>query len=265
MSDAELPTPDPDSDLGLGDFCAPAEEHGVSLDELAAAFAGVMDKGSDPYEQPPATTAVASEEPLAIEEEPASANDCSITPKTILEAMLFVGHPNNEPLTSRQVAALMRGVRPQEIDALVNELNATYREEGCPYHIVSVGAGYQLALHEQYAPLRDKFYGRVKDARLSQAAVDVLAIVAYRQPISREEIDALRGKPSSGVLSQLVRRRLLRIERSRNLHVERTTSQQIVFSSCSACRASMTCPKAKTKAGCCRPHELASWVKEIDC
>ena len=127
--------------------------------------------------------------------------------------MLFVGHPNNEPLTSRQVAGLMRGVRPQEIDALVNELNATYREEGCPYHIVSVGTGYQLALHEQYAPLRDKFYGRVKDARLSQAAVEVLAIVAYRQPIGREEIDALRGKPSSGVLSQLVRRRLLRIER----------------------------------------------------
>lgn len=213
MSEAEQPTPDSGPDLGLGDFCAPAEQQGLSLDELAAAFAGVMDKGSDPYEQPPAGTAVASEEPLAVEEDPAEADDCSITPRTILEAMLFVGHPGNEPLTSRQVAGLMRGVRPQEIDALVNELNASYRDEGCPYQIVSVGAGYQLELLDEYAPLRDKFYGRAKDARLSQAAVDVLAIVAYRQPIGREEIDALRGKPSGGVLSQLVRRRLLRIER----------------------------------------------------
>ena len=58
-----------------------------------------------------------------------------------------------------------------------------------------------------------KFYGRVKEARLSQAAVEVLAVVAYRQPLTRDEIDALRGRPSGGLLAQLVRRQLLRIER----------------------------------------------------
>ena len=70
-----------------------------------------------------------------------------------------------------------------------------------------------FTLRDEYAPLRDKFYGRIKEARLSQAAVDVLAIVAYRQPLTRDQIDTLRGKPSSGVLAQLVRRGLLRIER----------------------------------------------------
>ncbi len=138
---------------------------------------------------------------------------CEVSPRTILEAMLFVGHPENQPLTSEQVASLMRGVRAQEIDELVVELNRSYDEEGCPYRIESVGAGYQLVLRDEFHSLRDVFYGRVKAAKLSQAAVDVLAIVAYKQPLTREEMDALRGRPSGSLLAQLVRRQLLRVER----------------------------------------------------
>jgi segregation and condensation protein B len=61
--------------------------------------------------------------------------------------------------------------------------------------------------------LRDRFYGRVRDARLSRAAVDVLAIVAYRQPVTARQIAELRGRPSGRLLAQLVRRRLLRVHR----------------------------------------------------
>ena len=147
-------------------------------------------------------------------EDSITGDECPVSPRTILEAMLFVGRSTNEPLTSTQVAAMMRGVRPQEIDSLVTELNAAYdEEEGCPYGIVSTGSGYRLTFLKECAPLRDKFHGRVKEARLSQSAVDVLAIVAYRQPLTRDEIDNLRGKASGGVLAQLVRRRLLRMER----------------------------------------------------
>ena len=64
-----------------------------------------------------------------------------------------------------------------------------------------------------FPSLRDRFYGRVREARLSQAAVDVLAIVAYRQPVTAPQIAELRGKPSSRLLSQLVRRGLLEIRR----------------------------------------------------
>jgi segregation and condensation protein B len=127
--------------------------------------------------------------------------------------MLFVGSPDNEPLTSQQVASLMRGVRPQEVAELVEQLNARYQGEGCPYHVCSVGSGYRLLLRDEYASLRDKFYGRVREARLSQPALDVLAVVAYRQPLTRQEVDELRGHPSGAILSQLVRRQLLRIER----------------------------------------------------
>jgi segregation and condensation protein B len=71
-----------------------------------------------------------------------------------------------------------------------------------------------MALREEFGSLRNNFYGKVKAAKLSQAAVDVLAIVAYKQPMTREQVDQLRGKPSGGLLSQLVRRELLRVERT---------------------------------------------------
>ncbi len=137
-----------------------------------------------------------------------------VSPRSILEAMLFVGHPENKPLNSEHVASLMRGVRAHEIDELVKELNRTYDADGSPYRIEAIGAGYQLALRDEFNALRDVFYGRVKAARLSQAAIDVLAIVAYGQPMTREDVETLRGKPSGSLLSQLVRRQLLHVERS---------------------------------------------------
>lgn len=143
-----------------------------------------------------------------------SRDRCEISPRTILESMLFVGHPANAPLTAKQVASLMRGVLPREIDELVQELNDTYSSEGAPYRIDSDGAGYRLTLTSEFAPLRDKFLGRVREVRLNPAVVDVLAIVAYNQPIAREEIDRLRNKSSGAILSQLVRRGLLRLDLS---------------------------------------------------
>lgn len=146
--------------------------------------------------------------PIIAQEDP-----CPVCPRTILEAMLFVGNQHNEPLSSTQAAALMRGVQPDDIPGLVDELNRRYASSNAPYQIVSQGSGYRMVLRRTFFPLRNRLYGRVREARLSQAAVDVLAIVAYRQPLTAEQISQLRGKPSASVLSQLVRRQLLRIER----------------------------------------------------
>jgi segregation and condensation protein B len=70
-----------------------------------------------------------------------------------------------------------------------------------------------MALHQDYGAIRNRFYGRVREARLSQAAIDVLAVVAYRQPITAEQVSQHRGHPCNHLLTQLVRRRLLRVER----------------------------------------------------
>ncbi len=207
--------------LGLDQFLTPSDDQGLSLEALSRTYAQLLGSGQDPYsdgggqrEEPgEGQAADESVEPLE-EEAPAEDPDCPITPASILEAMLFVGHPENEPLTSKKIAALMRGVSPREIDELVAEWNRAYEEIGAAYHIASVGAGYRLELRPELAALRDKFHGRQKAARLSQMAIDVLAIVAYYQPLTRQEIERLRGRPVGGVLSQLVRRELLLLERS---------------------------------------------------
>ena len=134
------------------------------------------------------------------------------TPESIVEAILFVGHPENAAITSRVMASYLRGVSPAEVDTLIVTLNEKYVAEDAPYEIVAEGAGYTMALRAEYSRIRDAFYGRVRETKLSQAAVDLLAIVAYQQPISRDQVDKLRGQPSGGVLSQLVRRQLLEME-----------------------------------------------------
>jgi segregation and condensation protein B len=197
----------------------PSDEPGLSLDELSQAYAALLKRGGDPDSDSASFDLGQHPQPGRADEEPAADSlsdensDVPVTPRGILEAILFVGHPAGEALSSERIAALMRGVRPAEIDDLVTELNDQYAAEGAPYAIVSTGPGYQMTLRLEFGPLRDALLGRVREARLSQAAIDVLAIVAYNQPIAASEIDRLRGKPSASILAQLVRRDLLALSR----------------------------------------------------
>jgi segregation and condensation protein B len=210
----------------------PPRQQGISLHELSAAFAQVMGNRSPPgppdspesaheaaegaEPQPPSEAEAVSPvlEPPDVEALADDPDDpCRLSPLSLLEAMLFVGNRASQPLSAASAAGLMRGIEPGEIPDLVEQLNRRYAASGCPYEVVSEGPGYRLAIRREYFWLRDQFYGRIREARLSQAAIDVLAIVAYKQPITAEEVSAERGTPSSHLLAQLVRRRLLRIER----------------------------------------------------
>jgi len=139
---------------------------------------------------------------------------CEINPRSVAEAMLFVGRPDQGSWSSRELAAAMRGVSPGEIDAAVCELNAQYDADAAPYYIEQSGGGYRLILRPQFERMRDKFYGRVKEARLSPAALEVLSVLAYNQPATVEQLNELRGAPCGSAISTLVRRRLVRLERA---------------------------------------------------
>jgi len=227
--DPELPESETVFDGPAGDLRLSAEEEdaagrGPSLDELSGIYAALLQRENGEAIEPAAGPGADGEQVEdATEDDPEDATEdvprepeatVEVTPTSILEAMLFVGNPENEPLKSKQVAALLRGVSPREVDRLVTELNERYERRGCPYRVDSVGAGYLMRLHPDFSRFRDKFYGRIREARLSQQAIDVLAIVAYRPGATRAQIDELRGRNSSSILSQLVRRQLLRLERS---------------------------------------------------
>ena len=126
--------------------------------------------------------------------------------------MLFVGRPDGQAFSAREMAAAMRGVSPAEIESAVTELNRAYERDAAPYEVSGTPQGYRLALRDDFRRMRDKFHGRIREAKLSPAALEVLSIVAYRQPATADAISELRGAPSGAALNWLVRRKPLQIE-----------------------------------------------------
>lgn len=217
---------------------APDEDEVVlSLDSLRAAFVVLDDEEEGlarTFPEIPDRNETETEEPVYDEDfetsdvdTPVASSDESLfpsepffdeekgvepTPRTILEAMLFVGDRENKPLQADRAAEKMRNVSPEEIDEAVHSLNRDYRQLGCPYVIRKEDGGYRMVLRSEFDPIRDKFYGNIREARLSQQAIDALAVVAYRQPITAEEVQKIRRQPSASLLNQLVRRELLSAE-----------------------------------------------------
>ena len=129
----------------------------------------------------------------------------------IVEAMLFIG---GAPLTAERAGDAVRGLTPEQFAQAIDELNHGYRAQGRPYRISPRDQGYELALLPRYRGVLDRLYGPSREARLSPAALDVLALVAYRQPVTRLEVENMRGIDSSSPLRQLVRLGLVAVQRS---------------------------------------------------
>lgn len=138
---------------------------------------------------------------------------CPLTPLSIVEAILFVGRPDGIPIPAAEIAGLMRGVDASEVATCVEQLNETYAQTNRATRIVADGAGYRMQLAENVSFIRDRFYGRVRQVKLNQAAVDCLALIAYQPGISREKLEQQRGQASGSLLSQMIRRQLIEMRR----------------------------------------------------
>jgi len=128
--------------------------------------------------------------------------------KRSLEALLFA---TDTPLTMGRLKALFPDAGAREIRAAMTELAREYDAQERAFTIVEFGGGWQLATRPEYAPLVQRLYRGKRFVRLSQAALEVLAIVAYRQPVTRMEIEEIRGVQVSGVLATLQERNLVTV------------------------------------------------------
>jgi len=154
-------------------------------------------------------------------------------PITILEGLLFVGDPSQPVLRPERLAHILGIPSPAEVEELVDQLNARYERERRPYRVFRQGEGYVLRLTAEYAPVAERLRRRVRESRLSHAALEVLAIVAYRQPVTAEEVSRLRGRPSSHLLSQLLQKGLIQASpepgKSRALQYRTTPRFEEIF------------------------------------
>lgn len=198
-------------------FEAPPADGGLSIDRLAQAFAAMM--GTD------APDAAHGAEPAAglvhVDASPdlddATADDdvtCRVNPASILEAILFVGLPGGLPISSRTVAGLMRGVRPQEIDDLAADLGRRCRADNCPYEVVPRDDGWVMRLRAEFARFGAVLESRARRLRLDAEALDALAVVAWNQPVQRGRLVELGCDARPATLRTLVRRGLLAVERA---------------------------------------------------
>ena len=135
-------------------------------------------------------------------------SDSSATPKQILEALLFAAE---EPLSARRLAGLLEEATPSLVDDLVRELNADYLRGARAFHVQSVAGGYRLMTRPEFASWVGELRAAGASPRLSQAALETLSIVAYKQPVTRSELESIRGVAVEGVLKTLVERELVRI------------------------------------------------------
>lgn len=134
------------------------------------------------------------------------------TPETVLEAILFVGNSDNSPITMEKCCELLRNVTPDEIRHIVDSLNHRYETVGAPQRIVwepETRLSLRMILHDSFQNEVEKFSGKTRETQLSQTAIEVLALIAYRQPITAEEIQQIRKTSVGSLLTQLVRRELL--------------------------------------------------------
>jgi segregation and condensation protein B len=125
-----------------------------------------------------------------------------------LEAVLLVA---DAPLTPRRLAQLATLADATEARTLMARLNAAYDQTGTPFRIERVAAGYRIFTLPQFAFWLGKLHHREAELKLSPASMETLTIVAYRQPITRADIEAIRGVQCSEMIRQLMERGLVRI------------------------------------------------------
>ena len=144
--------------------------------------------------------------------------------KNIVEALVFA---SQKPISAKEIAAALRGAadaakdnpalaafakaKENEIVEAVDALSADYAAAGHAFEIRETVAGWQLVSAPAFAPWLRQLFPENKPARLSAPALETLAIIAYRQPVTRADLEAVRGVAVDGVMQTLLDRQLVRI------------------------------------------------------
>lgn len=122
-----------------------------------------------------------------------------------LEALFYV---SDEPLTASVLAQAL-GVGRRDAEALCDQLQRDLEDRGSGLELRNVAGGWRLYTHPDTAPVVEQFVLSSRQARLTKAALETLAIVAYKQPVTRHQVSAVRGVNSDGVLRALTDRGLI--------------------------------------------------------
>lgn len=156
----------------------------------------------------------ASETPAATAPEAAGVTIHNSAPQ-VLEALLFAA---DAPLSAPRLAQTMgKRFDPKTIRSMIKDLNSSYREHNRAFEIVALAGGFQMLTRPEYRRWIVELHRHRRQDKLSQPAIETLAIVAYRQPILRVTIDDVRGIQSGPLLRALLERGLIKVVGHQNV------------------------------------------------
>lgn len=127
--------------------------------------------------------------------------------KKVAEAVLFL---SEEPVKLERMASVLQ-LTPEETEDLIAQLQGDLSDSGRGLQVFAVAGGYQMGTLPELAPYLEKAFSEEVSGSLSNAALEALAIIAYKQPVTRIEIESIRGVRSEHLLENLLKRRLIRI------------------------------------------------------
>jgi segregation and condensation protein B len=171
----------------------------------------------EPTEAPAAEAPEVAEQPdgaVAATPEAAADEDANepssdvVVDLTKLEALLFTTH---HPLTAGRLAELLETGATKPIRAAIRALNQQFADTGRVFRIEQVAGGYQMLTLPDFGELLKKLHQREADAKLTKAALETLAIVAYKQPILRADVEAIRGVACGETIRSLMEKHLVKI------------------------------------------------------
>ena len=138
----------------------------------------------------------------------AETDDATPLDPRLLEALLFSTH---HPLTPQRLAELLETKSQKSLKSAIQDLNKQYEEGGRTFRVEQVAGGYQLLSLPEYGDILKRLHQKEADARLSKAALETLAIIAYKQPILRADVEAIRGVACGETIRSLMEKHLVNI------------------------------------------------------
>ena len=165
-----------------------------------------------PVSEPDDVGEVAAVEPAREAAAPAEAEEASVLPpqqiRAVLEALVFA---SPQPITPKEIARVLQGVAREDWERELASLRADYARDERGLQLVDVAGGFQVTTRPEYNDWVRELTSPRTPTRLSIQALETLAVIAYKQPVTLPEIIALRGVKSGGVVKTLLEKRLIRI------------------------------------------------------
>ena len=128
--------------------------------------------------------------------------------KKVLESLLFV---SETPLSAKKVASFLKDAKEEEIEKAFEALREEVEGLGRSFQVLPVAQGYQLVTRGEYHRYAKELYKVISKTRLSKASLEALAIIAYKQPVTRAEVEAIRGVEVTNLVQSLLEKKMIRI------------------------------------------------------